>query len=38
MVTLDKIKVLTDKKHISMIDADVTTTSFKNNTGVFNEG
>jgi len=33
MVTLDRIKILTDKKHIKRINSDVTTTILKNNIG-----
>ena len=33
MVTLDRIKILTDKKHIDKIDSNVTTTILKNNIG-----
>ena len=33
MVTLDRIKILTDKKHITKMDSNVTTTILKNNIG-----
>ena len=34
MVTLDRIKILTDKKHIKRIDLDVITKVLRNNIGI----